>query len=159
MVPEIFLSLYGTLSASPADYHLTNQDERKKWTLNGWFGGEFFNCLVWKYNIQLLLQGECRYSVMSNSLWPHELLPIRLLCPWGLSKQKYWRGLPYPSPGDLPNPGIEPRSPALQADSLLSERWAWLFSGSGNTGVSLKRLMMILASARGLCDLHPLNRG
>ena len=32
-----------------------------------------------------------------------------------------WRGLPYPPPGDLPNPGIEPRSPALQAESLLSE--------------------------------------
>ena len=37
------------------------------------------------------------------------------------SKQDYWSGLPYPSPGDLPNPGIEPRSPALQADSLPSE--------------------------------------
>ena len=36
------------------------------------------------------------------------------------SKQKYWNGLPFPSPGDLPNPGIEPWS-ALQADSLLSE--------------------------------------
>ena len=34
------------------------------------------------------------------------------------SKQKYWSGLPFPSPGDLPNPGIEPRSPALQADDL-----------------------------------------
>ena len=36
-------------------------------------------------------------------------------------RQEYWSGLPFPSPGDLPNPGIEPRSPALQADSLL---WA-----------------------------------
>ena len=34
------------------------------------------------------------------------------------SRQGYWRGLPFPSPGDLPDPGIEPRSPALQADSL-----------------------------------------
>ena len=34
------------------------------------------------------------------------------------SRQDYWIGLPFPSPGDLPNPGIEPRSPALQADSL-----------------------------------------
>ena len=39
----------------------------------------------------------------------------------GFSRQEYWRGLPFPSPGDLPNPGIEPGSPALQADSLLSE--------------------------------------
>ena len=41
----------------------------------------------------------------------------------GFSKQEYWSGLSFPSPGDLPNPGIEPTSPALQADSLpLSHR-------------------------------------
>ena len=39
----------------------------------------------------------------------------------GFSKQEYCRGLPCPPPGDLPNPGIEPVSPALQADSLTSE--------------------------------------
>ena len=39
----------------------------------------------------------------------------------GFSRQEYWSGLPCPPPGHLPNPGIEPRSPALQADSLLSE--------------------------------------
>ena len=33
------------------------------------------------------------------------------------SRQEYWGGLPFPSPGDLPDPGIEPRSPTLQADS------------------------------------------
>ena len=38
-----------------------------------------------------------------------------------LSRKEYWRGLPFPSPGDLLNPGIEPRSPALQADSLPFE--------------------------------------
>ena len=37
------------------------------------------------------------------------------------SRQKYWSALPFPSPGDLPNPGIEPRSPVLQADSLPSK--------------------------------------
>ena len=37
------------------------------------------------------------------------------------SRQGYWSGLPFPSPGDLPNPGIEPRFPALQADSLPFE--------------------------------------
>ena len=36
------------------------------------------------------------------------------------SRQEYWSGLPFPSPGDLPDPGIEPGSPALQADSLPS---------------------------------------
>ena len=39
----------------------------------------------------------------------------------GFSRQEYWSGLPFPSPGDLPNPGIEPRSPILQADSLPTE--------------------------------------
>ena len=37
------------------------------------------------------------------------------------SRQKYWSGLPYSSPEDFPNPGVEPRSPTLQVDSLLSE--------------------------------------
>ena len=37
------------------------------------------------------------------------------------SRQEYWSGLPFPSPGDLPNPGIEPRPPTLQADTLPSE--------------------------------------
>ena len=39
----------------------------------------------------------------------------------GFSRQEYWSGLPFPSPGDLPNPGIKPRSPALQADALPTE--------------------------------------
>ena len=39
----------------------------------------------------------------------------------GFSRQEHWSGSPFPSPGDLPNPGIEPRSPALQADSLPTE--------------------------------------
>ena len=37
------------------------------------------------------------------------------------SRQEYWSGLPFPSPGDLPDSGIKPRSPVLQADTLLSE--------------------------------------
>ena len=39
----------------------------------------------------------------------------------GFSRQEYWSGLPFPSPGDLPDPGIEPWSPAFQADTLTSE--------------------------------------
>ena len=54
-----------------------------------------------------------------------------LVAPWTVAhqaplsmefpRQEYWRGLPFPSPWDLPNPGIEPQSPVLQADSLLTE--------------------------------------
>ena len=40
----------------------------------------------------------------------------------GFSRQEYWSGLAFPSPGYLPNPGIEPGSPALQADSLPPEK-------------------------------------
>ena len=53
---------------------------------------------------------------------------VAQLCPtlcdpmaMGFSRQEYWSGLPFPSPEDLPNTGLEPRSPAVQADSLLSE--------------------------------------
>ena len=56
---------------------------------------------------------------------------VQLVTPWavalqaplsmGSSRQKYWSGLPFPSPRDLPNPGTEPRSSALQADSSPSE--------------------------------------
>ena len=60
------------------------------------------------------------------------LSPVQLFAtPWtvayqaplsmGFSRQEYWSGLPFPSPGDLPNTGIKPRSPALQADALTSE--------------------------------------
>ena len=57
------------------------------------------------------------HSIVSDSLWPHGLQPSRLLCPWGFSRQEYWSALPCPPPGDVPNPGIKPRSPALQAHS------------------------------------------
>ena len=53
---------------------------------------------------------------MSDSLRPRGLKPARLLCPWEFSRQEYWSGLPWPPPGDLPNPGIESTSlssPAL----------------------------------------------
>ena len=57
----------------------------------------------------------------------------------GFSRQEYWSGLPFHSPGDLPNPGIEPRSPALQADSLPSKppgkpRASWQVPYCGGRG-------------------------
>ena len=76
-------------------------------------------------------------SVVSSPLQPHGLQPARFLCPWGFSRQEYWSGLPCPPPGDLPNPRIEPRSPALQVDSLLSEPPG----KSKNTGVGSLSLL------------------
>ena len=63
---------------------------------------------------------------------PSRFSPVRLsvtlcdlvcqaLLTMGFSRQEYWTGLSFPSLGDLPDPGMEPRSPALQADSLPSE--------------------------------------
>ena len=51
------------------------------------------------------------------------LSPVRLLAPlsMGFSRQEYWSGSPFPSPGDLPDSGVEPESPALQVDALPSE--------------------------------------
>ena len=60
-------------------------------------------------------------SVMVNCLQPYSLQPVRLLCLRDFSRQEYWSGLPFPLPGDLPNPGIKPlspASPALLVDSL-----------------------------------------
>ena len=62
-----------------------------------------------------------RCSVMSNSLGPPWTIVFQASLSIGFSRQEYRSGLPFPSPGDLPNPGIKPRSPALQAYSLLSE--------------------------------------
>ena len=63
----------------------------------------------------------CAYLVVSYLLWPHGLQPTRILGPWGFSRQEYWSMLPCSPPGDLPDPGIEPRSSALQADSLPTD--------------------------------------
>ena len=57
---------------------------------------------------------------MSNSVIPWT---VAYQAPQSMefSRQEYWSGLPFPSPSDLPNPGIEPGSPTLQADTLTSE--------------------------------------
>ena len=65
------------------------------------------------------------------------------------SRQEYWSGLLFPSPGDLPEPGIEPRSPALQADALPPELLGkptktyrmWLKPHSGKS-VTLKNFIV-----------------
>ena len=56
-------------------------------------------------------------SVVSSSLGPHGLYPTSLPLSIAFSRRKYWSGLTFPSPGNLPNPGIKP----LQADSLPSD--------------------------------------
>ena len=63
----------------------------------------------------------CIASVVSDSLQPTWTVTHQAFLYMGVSRQEYWSGLPCLSPGDLPNPGIKPRSPALQVDSLPAE--------------------------------------
>ena len=90
-------------------------------------------------NIMYMKKNDSWFSTFSNisgiSVYTYKvksLSRVRLFAtPWtvahsappsmGFSRQEYWSGLPFPSPGDLPNPGIEPGSPALQADALTAE--------------------------------------
>ena len=60
-------------------------------------------------------------SVVSDSLRPRGLVAQQAPPFMGFSRQEYWSGLPFSSPGDLPDPRIKPRSPTLQADALTSE--------------------------------------
>ena len=61
------------------------------------------------------------HSVMSDSLQSPKTEARQAPLSMGFSRQEYWIGLPFPSPEDLPNSGIEPGSPVLQKDSLPSE--------------------------------------
>ena len=64
----------------------------------------------------------------------------------GISQARILSGLPFPSPGDLPDPGIQPRSPALQADSLLTElsgKPTWVYQFSSVTQLCLTQVAHI----------------
>ena len=69
----------------------------------------------------------------------------------GFSRQEYWSGLPFPSPGDLPYPGIEPGSPALQTDALPSEPL-----GKPDVQYAAAAAAKLLQSCPTLCD--PIDR-
>ena len=68
-----------------------------------------------------MCESESEVAQSCPTLW--DPMDCSLLAPpsMGFSRQEYWSGLPLPSPGDLPDPGIKPRSPAFQADALTSE--------------------------------------
>ena len=71
------------------------------------------HCLLFKVKVKLLT---CVRFFATPWTVAHQA-PLSM----GFSRQEYWSGLPFLSPGDLPDSGIEPGSPALQADALLSE--------------------------------------
>ena len=62
-------------------------------------------------------QTACVCSAVSDSLRPHDCSPQSPLS-MGFSRKEYWSGLPFPPPGDLPDPGIEPTSPASRRQIL-----------------------------------------
>ena len=77
----------------------------------------------------------------------------------GFSRQEYWSGLPFPSPGDLPNPGIEPGSPSLQADALPSEPPGKLTSPTSLVAQTVKCLPTIQETwVRSLGQEDPLEK-
>ena len=73
---------------------------------------------VFRYHtVKMKVKSLCRVRLFATPWTVAYWAPLSM----GFSGQGDWSGLPFPSPGDLPNPGIEPRSPALQADTLPSE--------------------------------------
>ena len=72
-------------------------------------------------------------SGVFNSLGTQWTVASQASLSTGFPRQEYWNGLPFPSPGDIPNPGIEPESPALQVDSLLPIHYRSLDGGAENT--------------------------
>ena len=95
--------------------------------LDTWLANIFSNLACWLFILLLV-----SFVVQKVKVKVKSLSRVRLFAtPWtvayqappsmGFSRQECWSGLLFPSPGDLPDPGIEPRSPALQADTLLSE--------------------------------------
>ena len=69
---------------------------------------------------RVVLQYRVKVLFMSNSVTPWTVIPQAPLS-MAFSRQEYWSVLTFPSPGDLPNPGTEPRSPELLTDSLPSK--------------------------------------
>ena len=81
-----------------------------------------FKLEQWFLNFCLCVCVWCvSHSVMSDFLQPYRLYPLQAPLCMEFSRQEYRSGLSFPSPGDLSDPGIEPGSPALQANSLSSE--------------------------------------
>ena len=124
------------------------------------FRRDWFDLLAVQGTLKSLLQHhsskasvlQCSAFFMVQLSHPYMKVKVKLLShvrlfvtpsPWtvahqappsmGFSKQEYWSGLSFPSPGDLPDPGIELRSPALQADALTSEPLGKPFMTTGKT--------------------------
>ena len=72
---------------------------------------------AWKVKVKVKMKSLSRVRLFATPWTVAYQAPPSM----GFSRQQYWSGLPFPAPGDLPDPGIEPRYPTLQADALSSE--------------------------------------
>ena len=72
-------------------------------------------------------------------------------------RQEYWNGLPFPSPGDLPNPGIKPSSPALQVDYLTTEPQGKLISYYSHVQTLTSKYVLISYTFLSFVSLHKSN--
>ena len=114
--------------------------QTKQWSWQPWSSRMFY---LWHHYGGGLVAKSC----------PTLVTPWTVACQaslsMGFSRQEYWSGLPFPSSGDLPNPGIEPGSSALQPDSLLSEpsgKPAWqLIWGNNEIAHFIKNLLCIMS--------------
>ena len=120
--------------------------EEFTWIYYRWIWWQFLNMVswswstikisVWRFLMKSSSKAYLKVSVGSVTIFALLCMLVAQSCPTlcnfmdcnqpdssvsGILRQEYWSGQPFPSPGDLPNPGIEPRSPELQAYSLPSE--------------------------------------
>ena len=143
-----------------ADPKLITLSGSNSWTEDPhWVSCQFFCIISDRIWVLQMCVHVLNLSVVSDSCNPIDIAcqaPLSM----GFSRQEYWSGLPFPSPGDFPHPGIKSRSHVLQADSLLTTREApqytwyctnspdttWLETGSKRTNVSIlySRILNVL---------------
>ena len=112
------------------------------------------NFCRWKLNL-------CVGGLVTKS-WPTLVTPWTVVgqapLPIGYFRQEYWSGLSFLSPRDLPNPGIKPRSPALQADSIPTELWGKPWNYFTIDLVKVAQLCLTLSDPMDYTDRMELSR-
>ena len=109
-----------------------------------WFFFYYTSLFLWE-SIYFILESESEVVQSCPTLC--DPMNVTYQAPWsmGFSKQEYLSGLPFPSPSDLPNPGIEPGSPALQTDALPSESLeALMLNNDLNVTLTILRTLLFL---------------
>ena len=120
MLQDGYVTQVGTLEPPSLDNFWECQPRKVLpwvlWCCNGWRQALLF-LTCWKIFLRVKVKSLSRVQLFVIP-WT---IAYQALQSMEFSRQEYWSALPFPSPGDLPNPGIEPGSPALQADALPSE--------------------------------------